>query len=330
MTLRLTTLGHPSVTLDSDEVTSLPGKPVAFGLFVFLGVEREATRDRLVSIFWPETTQEKARHALSQTLYDLRQTIGREWAVSTGNTVQVVDSLWVDCLEFSEMAEAGRTAEAVSLYAGPFLEGVYLAQTHAFQDWVDRNRARLSRRFRAAVDAQITECRARGDREAALRSAWKWVGLDPLDDGGQEHLIRLLAEEGSRPEALAQFERYRKLLETELGLEPLEELLELVEANRQGIPRPRRPQGVEGGPEETPEPLPWPGQTWKGTEARSVLKPSDDLKELQEEINAELPAGLEILRPLGEGSMALFSLQLANFVQRGNLRILVYTFPKSR
>lgn len=305
MTLRLTTLGHPSVTLGSDEITSLPGKPVAFGLFVFLAVEREATRDRLVSMFWPETTQEKARHALSQALYDLRQTIGQEWAVSAGNTVQVVDSLWVDCLEFSEMAEAGRTADAVSLYAGPFLEGVYLAQTHAFQEWVDRNRARLSRRFRATVDAQITECRARGDCEAALQSAWKWVGLDPLDDGGQQHLIRLLAETGSRPEALAQYERYRKLLETELGLEPLEEMLGLVEAIREGIPQSPRPPEAESGPEETPESLSWPLPTSKDTEARSVLKPSDDLKELQEQINAELPAGLEILRPLGEGSMAL-------------------------
>ena len=43
MTLRLTTLGTPSVLLDEEELTSLPGKPVTFGLLVFLGVEREAT-----------------------------------------------------------------------------------------------------------------------------------------------------------------------------------------------------------------------------------------------------------------------------------------------
>ncbi len=130
----------------------------------------------------------------------------------------MTDFLWVDCLEFSELAEAGRHAEAVELYGGPFLEGVFLAQTHPFDEWVERNRARLSRRYRAAVDAFITDCRARGELEKALKSAWKWVGLDPLDDGGQQHLIQLLAESGSRNEALAQYDRYQALLDAELGL----------------------------------------------------------------------------------------------------------------
>ncbi len=89
MTLRLTTLGNPSAFLGPEEFTSLPGKPVTFGLLVFLAVEREATRDRLVSVFWPESTQENARHALSQTLYELRQTLGEDWVESAGNSVRV-------------------------------------------------------------------------------------------------------------------------------------------------------------------------------------------------------------------------------------------------
>ena len=136
MTLRLTTLGHPGVLLDEEDLSSLPGKPVTFGLLVYLAVEREATRDRLVGVFWPESSQEKARHALSQTLYELRQALGGDWVESTGNKVGVAPSLSVDCLEFTEMAEAGRHSEAVDLYDGPFLEGVHLVQTHPFEEWV--------------------------------------------------------------------------------------------------------------------------------------------------------------------------------------------------
>jgi serine/threonine protein kinase/DNA-binding SARP family transcriptional activator len=319
MSLRLTTLGTPSVLLDGEEIPSLPGKPVTFGLLVFLAVEREATRDRLVSIFWPESSQERARHTLSQTLYELRQALGEEWIQSTGNLVQVAGDLWVDCLEFVELAEAGSSADAISLYAGTFLEGVYLAQTHPFEEWVERQRARLGRRHRATADAFIQESRAKGDLENALKSAWKWVELDPLDDGGQQHLIQLLAESGSRSEALAQFERYQALLQEELGLDPLDETVELVEAIRAGslqaeadeadlqpLADPKTPPEVletEGAPARAPAST-WPTPVRADLPAESAQVQAKDRAELQDRMQAELSPSLDVLRPIGQGSMA--------------------------
>ena len=312
MILRLMTLGNPSVFLGEEDLTSLPGRPVTFGLLVFLAVERDATRDRLVSVFWPESSQERARHTLSQTLYELRQALGEDFVESTGNTVRVADSFWVDCLEFTDLVEAGRHAEAVDLYRGPFLEGVHLAQTHPFEEWVERHRSSLSRRHRAAVDAFITDCRARGELETALKSAGKWVGLDPLDDGGQQHLIQLLADSGSRNEALAQYDRYRALLQSELGLEPLDETLELVEAIRAGTFRPTLSSGAGASAAETlgeghgtevsasswPTPLPTEVKTGSG------LSQAKDRAELQKLMESDLSPSLEMLRPIGQGSMA--------------------------
>ena len=153
MTLRLTTLGHPSVILGEEELTSLPGKPVTFGLLVFLAVEREATRDRLVSVFWPESSQEKARHALSQTLYELRQAWERTGSNPPGTLCGSRAPYGWIASSSRNRRKPGRHAEAVALYEGPFLEGVHLAQTHPFQEWVERHRARFGRRHRAAVDA---------------------------------------------------------------------------------------------------------------------------------------------------------------------------------
>ena len=323
MTLRLKTLGHPSVILGEEELTSLPGKPVTFGLLVFLAVEREATRDRLVSVFWPESSQEKARHTLSQTLYELRQALGENCVESAGNTVRLAGSPWVDSLAFVEQTEANRHAEAVSLYEGPFLDGVYLAQTHPFQEWVERNRARLSRRHRAAIDAYIEERRASGDLETAVKSAWKWVGLDPLDDGGQQHLIQLLAETGSRTEALAQYDRYVALLETELGLDPLDETVDLVEAIRSGsfkvpldeggdpgrtedepVGSTRSPEAGAAQPGVTAPSSTWPTPVSARVGTGSSLTQAKDRDQLQALMAADLTPSLEVLRPIGQGSMA--------------------------
>jgi len=288
MTVRLTTLGHPSVSLHGEELTSLPRKPVTFGLFVFLAVEREATRDHLVSVFWPESSQEKARHALSQTLYELRQALGEDWVESSGNTVRTTSSLWVDSREFSERVESKRNQEAVELYSGPFLASVHLTPTHPFEEWVERNRARFARRHRVAIDSFITESREEGNLEQALQSAWRWVGLDPLDDGGQQHLIQLLAETGSRSQALSQYDRYETLLEAELGLSPLEETVELVDAIRSGTIK------------RTPSPSPLPERLTSDSAAERVESPAT----LRDLMDFELSPSLEVLRPISQGSMA--------------------------
>ena len=312
MTVRLTTLGRPRAFLDERELATLPGRPVTFGLLVFLAVEREATRDRLTSVFWPESPQEKARHTLSQTLYEIKQSLGEGWAESSGNTLRVSDSVEVDCLEFIRLADSEEKDRALALYSGHFLEGVYLAQTHEYEEWVERTRARLNRKFRATVDGFLSELREGGDLDRALSMAWKWVGLDPLDDGGQQHLIRLLAETGSRTEALAQYDRYVVQLESELGLDPLEETVEMVEQIRSGTLQPPTPPpspaedgghvapGSEAGADETV----WPSlPRGDGGEAPETPPPTD-LHSFQRRLESELTPSLEILRPIGQGSMA--------------------------
>jgi len=334
MDVRLTTLGTPSVQVGSTLHPSLPGKPVSFGLLVYLGVEGESTRDRLTAVFWPQSPQEKARHALSQALYELRQELGERWIESVGNLVRTTSALWTDAREFEAFIDQGRAGEALDLYRGHFLAGVHLAQTHEFEDWVSHQRGHLSRRHRAAVDASIQERRRQGDLDGALEKAWKWVRLDPLDDGGQHYLIELLAETGSRTEALSQFERYRALLEAELSLTPLEETLELVEAIRGGHWETvrRDPSGSAGtsqedgaaagsdpssgiveeadppgraGPRKSTDPGgQWPAPPGSFNDVGETPGASSSGTDLRKRLESDLPPTFQILRSLGQGTMS--------------------------
>ena len=300
MSVRLTTLGSPRVSLAGEEIPSLPRKPVTFGLLVYLAVEREVTRDQLLTVFWPESSPEKARHTLSQTLYELRQALGDDWVDTSGPSISVAESFWVDCLAFTDLADGDAPSEALNLYGGPFLAGVHLAQTHAFQEWADRTRARLGRRYRAAVDRHIETLRTKGDLDGALEHAWKWAEMDSLDDGAQQHVIRLLAEAGSRSEALAHFDRYVGVLESELGLEPLDEMVALVEAIRAGDVGPVEADAVEPAGSKLTNPAP-AGVRPRGAEDSQV--PGQSLGTAPRRIE-DFGQDLEILRPIGKGSMA--------------------------
>ncbi len=234
MVVRLETLGGIRVLVDEVELGTLPSQRLRCALLVYLGVNGQTTRDTLLGVFWPDRDRERARHALSQTLYELRRDLGDTWVEVAGEMLKPGEQLQVDATAFEDAIEGGHNREAVELYAGPFLDGVYLWETTEFEGWVDRQRSRLARRHRVARGELISAQRDDGALDEALLTARGWVETDPLDDEAQHQLIELMALSGQRSQALQQFERYQEELERELEVVPLDETLELVERIRSG------------------------------------------------------------------------------------------------
>jgi TolB-like protein/DNA-binding SARP family transcriptional activator/cytochrome c-type biogenesis protein CcmH/NrfG len=250
--LRVETLGGLRILQDGREVPDLPAQPVRCALFVYLAVERGATRDVLASLLWPDRDQERARHSLSQTLYELRRDLGDDWVESRGDRIDVTDQITSDAVELVRHVEEGRHARAFELWDGPFLSGVHLASTVPFQRWSDGWSGRLARHFRSAARELVAEREGAGNPEDALAVARRWVAADPLEDEAQHALIRLLAATGRRSEALRHFDEYEALLARELEVAPLEETRALVAELRAAAPSGPSPR--EGLPSAAPPP----------------------------------------------------------------------------
>jgi serine/threonine protein kinase len=243
---------------------------------------------------------ERARANLSQTLYELKQELGEDWLVRQGNMLHAREPLWVDALAFEGRLKEGRHSEAADLYRGPFLDGAFLAQTHPFEEWVEHRRGYFRRLHREALEGYILRCREAGDLERAVTSASNWVAMDPLCEAAQHQFIRLLADSGSRDEAVAQYERYAASLHEELGLEPLAETKELIAGIRSPAFKPvlRTPREVE------PRPTTWPPPTPNAFDGEAVDVRIRDRMEFRKMVERELAPQLQVLRPIGRGSMA--------------------------
>lgn len=187
-----------------------------------------------MGVFWADRPPDKARHLLSQTLYELRQELGAEWMTAAGEQLCATDELQSDVGEFVDAVETGAFESAIALYDGTFLGGASLGASRELEGWIDRQQGRLVRLHRQArrglLDAHVES----GRLEAARDLARAWVELDPLDDEAQHRLIELLAATGDRSGALRQYDRYARLVETELELEPLDQTRELVDRIREG------------------------------------------------------------------------------------------------
>ena len=177
---RLVTLGSLALlSPEGAEDASLATRRLKLALLVVLAVShRPLSRDYLIGMFWGDQEEERARHSLSDALSHLRRALGREAITVRQAAVALSDEarLTVDAVEFSEAVTGKEFERAIALYDGPFLDGVFVAGSRQFDEWVDRERTRLTALFVRACETQCAAlARARRWEEcAAGRSAPRW------------------------------------------------------------------------------------------------------------------------------------------------------------
>lgn len=234
LVLRL--LGGCQGSLAPGEALRLPTRK-AWALLAYLAVHpgREIGREQLAGLLWGERPEEQARASLRQTLYELRSALGDaadDRLLATRETVSWLgDGVDVDALRLEKLAQCGtieNLAEAASLYRGAFLDGLETGET-GFDDWLAAERARLHDLACGALERLALAHLEHGDTTAAIETARQLLRFDPLREDALRLLMRGLAAEGRRNEALKQFCDLESLLRAELGVAPDSETLRLRE-----------------------------------------------------------------------------------------------------
>jgi DNA-binding SARP family transcriptional activator/predicted ATPase len=262
---------------------SLDGKPVAGfesdkarALLAYLVTEAERPhrREKLAGLLWPDRPERVARANLRRVLVNIRQVIGDRhtappFLAITPQTIQLdaTDELWSDVAAFSTFQStdlrAGltltqqaidRIEEAVVLYRGDFLEGFSLPANAAFEEWILVNRERYRRLAMQAMLHLVEHYGQCGDRGRALKYAWRQLEVDPWQEDAHVQVMRLLALDGQRGAALAQYETVRRLLGEEFGVEPAAETTRMYQRIRSGEypnagERGGSPRAVASGPQ---------------------------------------------------------------------------------
>ena len=261
--LALFVLGSFQVTLDGEPVTAFESDKVR-ALLAYLAVEadRPHRREKLAGLLWPERPEQDARRNLRYALSNLRQTIGASQAIPPFLCIshQAVhfdssSDAWVDATAFVRLLESPAGAvheleEAVGLYRGDFLEGFSVGDSVPFEEWALLQQERLHRQALSALHRLAAAYERRGEYERALTYARRQVELEPWQEEAQRQLMRLLAADGQRGAALAQYKACRQALAQELGVEPARATTRLYERIRAGeldLEREIQPAAAEAG-----------------------------------------------------------------------------------
>ncbi len=248
---QLTLLGDARLALDGAVLELDTRKAIA--LLAYLAVTgRPHGRDWLATLLWPESDQAGARGALRRTLSSLRKVLP-EGALDTAResvTLQIEPSVSCDAVLFRRAVETARklprrdaeacTAcielleKAVSLYAGDFMAGFGLRDSVSFDNWQFQEAEQYRRELAEALTSLTSMLEAQGNYERAVEHANKLLSLDALNETAHRRLMALYAAQGQREAAFRQYRECVRILEAELGVEPLEETTRLYEDIRSG------------------------------------------------------------------------------------------------
>jgi len=202
---------------------------------------RMVGRERLIGYLWPDHSGDAARHLLSESLYILRKAIGDDAFVSAGDELSldpaVVQS---DVGAFFQSLDADDPESAVALYAGPFLDGFYVADAPDFERWAEQERDRMARAHARALEALAETAEAEGH---PLRAAEWWKRLareDPYSSRVALRVMQALDAGGERAAAVRHASVHAALVRGELGAEPDAEIEAFARRLREA-PRPAPP-----------------------------------------------------------------------------------------
>ena len=221
--LELRTFGGLSIKDDGVAITGAATHRKTLALLALLAAagKNGLSRDKVMAYLWPERDTEHARALLKQACYALRRDLHTHELFRGATELRLnQDVLASDVQAFEDALQRGDVEGAVRAYAGPFLDGFFIAKAPEFERWVEAERARLKQRACWATERLATAAAARGEHEAAV-TWWRHVSaLDPLNARIARALMGALAAAGDRAGALRHARIHESLLRQELDAAP--------------------------------------------------------------------------------------------------------------
>lgn len=236
--LRLTTLGALDLRDASGQaVREILAQPKRVALLVYLcvqGARGPVSRERLLAMFWPELDDTRARNALSQALYHLRQSLGPHAIEGHGATTLEVSSGAVTCdaNELTAALAAGECELALELSRGEFCPSLVLSAAPDFEEWASGVSRDLRRRLFDLARRDVCRLMESGDTRSAAHLAGRALAQAPDDEREVRDFLRALDLAGDGTGALHAYAAYAARIRSTLDVELTAETQRLAEEIR--------------------------------------------------------------------------------------------------
>jgi SARP family transcriptional regulator, regulator of embCAB operon len=203
------------------------GKTLDLLRMLALGPGRPVPVTVLLAALWPDSPHERAQSSLRTATFRIRQVLGRSCLRRDLGGLRL-DGARVDVVTFRTLAErtrallrTGDTSAAVMV--AQQADALYRGDLRAYDDgaeWVVSERRVLDAAYQGLLGDAAEAVAALGLAREAVDYATRVLERNPFSERASRVVMRGYAELGEMSSALAEFQRCRGLLASELGVDP--------------------------------------------------------------------------------------------------------------
>ena len=197
-------------------------------------------RDYLAYLVWPDRSDRLARQNLRKTLSRLRQATKPHQILETDSQMVWLNTAVIhsDVAAFQQYLQAAPPTlddmvQAATLYQGEFLHGFHFDSSPPFSEWLLLTREAWQRQARQLFADLVAEYTAVANLPQTISYARRYLEIEPWDESMQRVLLNALAQNDQRATALSHYQAYVANLQTELGIPPEVETVQLVQQLQQ-------------------------------------------------------------------------------------------------
>ena len=159
---RIFVLGGFRIVVEGRELRLRTRKEAMLLLRLALAGEGGIRRDELVAMLWPDSSEARARHSLSEALRGIEMATGVELQRSAERIAVASSDVHTDLSDLDEAIDRGDVHELNRLFIGGFLAGWYPPTAEA-SHWTDAIAAALATRLEKVARAQLASRRKATD-----------------------------------------------------------------------------------------------------------------------------------------------------------------------
>ncbi|MCG8541773.1 MAG: AAA family ATPase [Clostridia bacterium] len=190
----------------------------AEALFYYLVINRQATRDELVALFWGDSEESTAKKNLRNAMYKIRKAFDMDVVVSPQKSIVILNpeiGVESDLDVFLK-----KDTDFIHIYDGEFLKGFGVKKAETFENWLFNKREYYRDIFISKLYDLIDVTLKKRDYEKAEGYAKLLISQDEFDERPYRILMNIYKEQGVYNKAIELYSKLNNILEKELGISP--------------------------------------------------------------------------------------------------------------
>ncbi|MEM7118185.1 MAG: tetratricopeptide repeat protein, partial [Chloroflexota bacterium] len=232
--LTISLLGHPQFSEQGRAIEGFNSNKTRALLAYVAAHAQPLSRSSLATLLWGDMPEERAATNLRKSLTNLRKLVGDYLAI-TRQTVGMSETAVInlDINAFQALAnnvdEHHRLEQAIALYQGDFMAGVYIKNSIEFEGWQLGLREQLRIKAIECLHLLSTRHVPWLTLEQAIGYANQLLQLEPWREETHRQLMILQARNNQMEAVAIQYARCKKILQAELGIPVSKETKRLYE-----------------------------------------------------------------------------------------------------